>query len=1267
VRTSKRTTTLTLVAAFAVTLLASAAHGQPIHQQRGVDGRVDYSELTKFGPWDDRNYQLTQEDLKLFAPNEAELRIPIPAWYRVELRKGIPDMLREGPAQYPHSALPAYRIEYGGYLVNGQIYRRAEYVESKDRFRVLMADGIAKEDFEAQKAARFLNGEVRVTSPEGAAESAIKINPVNTDLVVAGSNGPGSGQIMHYSNDGGASWSTAASLPGGGTCCDPTVDWSSDGTLAYTATLGNCGGSGCQIWFYRSSDNGQSWNDLSGSPARRTLNTGSGNDKEFIHVDKFATSPHKDNIYATWHASNIMQFSRSTDFGNSWSTQAFSSATDQRGIGSDITTDKGGNVYYFWPAFNSQRILLRKSTDGGATFGSVIEVASTEASFTFPVPSMETRDVFVYASADTDFSSGPYGDSIYVAWSDSTGPTGGASSNHARIQVAYSRNGGATWNVTTPHETADQNDVDRYHQWLAVDASGRVHVVFYDTRRSAARTSVDVFYSFSDDGAQTWSTPSRVTAEQSPNIGDSFEFGDYNGLDAVMSDLIAIYTDNRNEGGGGADSVDVYAAGIPNGAGGDAPPVVTITAPADGSSADQGTSVGFTGTATDAEDGNLTAGLSWSSDLDGAIGSGGSFSTSSLSIGVHTITASVTDSASQLGSDSITLTINDPNSNGPQTAVYDAGLGAPACSVAGSSCDSTTLLEGRGTVGPESNQPNTLDGCTDGTSGSYQSDESNERIVVSTLDSSDFEAGKTVQVDVTVWAWTTPSADSLDLYYAADANSPSWTFIATLQPSAAGSQTLTATYTLPAGSLQAVRANFRYQGSASPCSTGSYDDHDDLVFAVGGGGPVNTAPTVTITSPTDGSTVTAGTSVSFSGTATDTEDGDLSASLSWSSDLDGNIGSGASFSTSGLSTGVHTITASVTDSGGLGDSDQIALTVEQAGSCVDCIDWSVTGTVSYSTQDADANVTVEDGGDTILLQDNTWRRTTQTYDVTANTVLEFDFSSAVEGEIHGIGFEENDDISDAVRIFQLHGSQNWGSSNHDFDNYAGGGSFVTYTIPVGQYYTGTGLYLALVNDNDAGSGNDSRFRNVRIYEDTPPPGSCAADVDFEGGAAGWTNSAASTCTTGDFVVGTPTEVVNGGVTTQLAGDHTTGSGNAFFSATNSSAGVNDVDGGNCIVTSPVYTVNEASDVSVWYYHGQRDATGDPSGDFFQLEISTDGGSTWSTMASFGDATVNAAWTEATTTVAAGTSVQFRIQVSDGTASGDLVEAGVDDVTICPTP
>ncbi|MEM7353823.1 MAG: hypothetical protein AAF657_23690 [Acidobacteriota bacterium] len=554
-----------LTTALLLLLAVPASQAQDVLQYRGADSRVDYAELVEIGPWDDRNYRLTQDDLDLLADNETELRAQIPAFFRVAMRKAIPEMQRTGPVQYPRSALQIFEQMYGGFLIDGKVYTKAEYRDG--RYAVLMENGVEEEEFNA----KFLNGEVRVTNPNGASESAIKINPVNTDLVIAGSNGPGSGQRMHFSTDGGDTWSPAAALPLGGTCCDPTVDWSSDGTLAYTATLGNCNFSGCQIWFYRSSDGGQTWDDLPGTP-RRVLSTGNANDKEFIHVDQFATSPFKDNIYATWHSSNIMQFARSTDSGETWTRQAFSSAGAQRGIGSDITTDKNGDVYYFWPAFNSQRILLRKSTDGGVNFGGVIEVDSTEASFTFPVPSIETRDVFVYVSADTDLTNGPFAGSIYAAWTDSTGPTGNNPvNNHARIQVAYSRDGGNTWTVTTPHESADQLQVDRWHQWLSVGNDGTVHVIFYDTRRDPSRTSVDIFYSFSTDGAQSWSTPTRVTAEQSPNIADTFEFGDYNGLDIVMSDLIAIYTDNRNEGGGGGDSIDIYAAGIPVGGGGSDP------------------------------------------------------------------------------------------------------------------------------------------------------------------------------------------------------------------------------------------------------------------------------------------------------------------------------------------------------------------------------------------------------------------------------------------------------------------------------------------------------------------------------------------------------------------------------------------------------------------------------------------------------------------------------------------------------------------------
>ncbi len=89
-----------------------------------------------------------------------------------------------------------------------------------------------------------------------------------------------------------------------------------------------------------------------------------------------------------------------------------------------------------------------------------------------------------------------------------------------------------------------------------------------------------------------------------------------------------------------------------------------------------------------------------------------------------------------------------------------------------------------------------------------------------------------MRIDATVWAYSSFTSDKLDLYYAANASSPTWTFLTTLTPAAAGAQTLSATYTLPTGTLQAVRAQFRYAGSAGTCTTGGYNDRDDLVFAV---------------------------------------------------------------------------------------------------------------------------------------------------------------------------------------------------------------------------------------------------------------------------------------------------------------------------------------------------------------------------------------------------------------------------------------------------
>lgn len=560
---------LTLAMAALLSITATLAQAQQIVQSRGVDSRVDYKSLTQFGPWDDRNYDLNADDLEFLAPNEAELSLAIPAFFRVKLRQHSPRMLREGPVQYTLSAPEVFLQMYGGFLIDGKIYTRVTRDDAGLLYVIVDDSGVEEKEFFVQREREIealVSGEVRVTGPGNFAESAVAIHPTDPNKVIAGANGPG-GQVMFFSTDGGATWALSAGLPLGGTCCDPTIEWSTDGTTAITTTLG-CGLNPCDVWAYRTGDDGATWTDFAtggSTDPRREVATGGGHDKQFLHRDRHPGSPNFGNLYMTWHRSNILRNAVSTDNGETWSTVTFSGAGPERGVGSDVTSDKGGNVYVAWPAFNSADILIRKSTDGGATFPATVKVADTFAQFQFPLLSQETRGVAVIVSTDADTSNGPFGDSIYVGWTDSTADTFNVPTidNHGRVRVAYSRDGGATWTTVTVHPTGDAATVDRWQGWMEVDEGGRVHVIFNSTINDPTRTGIDVYHVVSTDGGITYSTPERLTGVTSPNINTGFEFGDYSSMSVAMNNVMASFTDNRNEGGGGGNSVDVYVSGFP--------------------------------------------------------------------------------------------------------------------------------------------------------------------------------------------------------------------------------------------------------------------------------------------------------------------------------------------------------------------------------------------------------------------------------------------------------------------------------------------------------------------------------------------------------------------------------------------------------------------------------------------------------------------------------------------------------------------------------
>ena len=141
------------------------------------------------------------------------------------------------------------------------------------------------------------------------------------------------------------------------------------------------------------------------------------------------------------------------------------------------------------------------------------------------------------------------------------------------------------------------------------------------------------------------------------------------------------------------------------------------------------------------------------------------------------------------------------------------------------------------------------------------------------------------------------------------------------------------------------------------CSTGARwlaEDDKQGVEALYPSASTNTSPQVQISSPSSGESFGEGASLTFSGSASDNEDGNLGSSLVWLSSLDGQIGTGPTFQRV-LSLGIHTVTARVTDSKGVVAESEIGVTIEapSAAPVAGGISVNVTGYKVKGSQRAD--------------------------------------------------------------------------------------------------------------------------------------------------------------------------------------------------------------------------------------------------------------------------------------------------------------------------
>jgi len=231
----------------------------------------------------------------------------------------------------------------------------------------------------------------------------------------------------------------------------------------------------------------------------------------------------------------------------------------------------------------------------------------------------------------------------------------------------------------------------------------------------------------------------------------------------------------------------------------------------------------------------------------------------------------------------------------------------------------------------------------------------------------------------------------------------------------------------------------------------------------------------------------------------------------------------------GFGTGSYTLSYDGQDlatGGEFTSSESSDFCVTPAGTACSTLNFNDYVLGSYTPARDVGNFEIQDGGATLFLEDNSLKFVPLGYDVTPNTILEFDFLSTDQGSLHGIGFDNNASLT-LLGVFKVYGTLNNNQVKDDFDNYSGSG-WQSYVIPVGQFFSLANLNLTLIAANANGSpGVNSYFRNIKLYEE----GECisaipqAQTVTSASGSMLFpnpTNGGAELMTTGDLKIETLT-------------------------------------------------------------------------------------------------------------------------------------------------
>lgn len=332
---------------------------------------------------------------------------------------------------------------------------------------------------------------------------------------------------------------------------DPGLTTDTDGNV-YLVVLSFEGiGDSNALVVFKSSNGGRSF----GAPTNVVLSgPTSFEDKELIACDR-TTSEHRGNLYVVWRRlgfGSLIHCSTSKDGGKSWSMPV--SINDETG-GTQWPVPcvgKDGTLYTAWTRTSAPYgIRFDRSNDAGINWGTDITVVNTSVPSPVEVDGYITT--FSFPAMDADITNGPYGGNLYIAYMDQ------GVNESLDIFFVRSSDGGDTWSTPVRISGEDVPGNDQFHPWLTVDNTGIIHVVFYDQRNGVAEGLLDLYYTYSADGGETWSDQIRVSDVSSkPNLtAQTFIrampmpaglIGEYVGLAAWNGVPFPIWTDCREDG-----------------------------------------------------------------------------------------------------------------------------------------------------------------------------------------------------------------------------------------------------------------------------------------------------------------------------------------------------------------------------------------------------------------------------------------------------------------------------------------------------------------------------------------------------------------------------------------------------------------------------------------------------------------------------------------------------------------------------------------------